>query len=74
MFACDVFLNDIRHFVLVEYSTMLSMDRYTLRQCVYIIQTYYENSRSLKNTHRKIRDFFGVNNRPNQAAKLSYLQ
>ena len=67
MFVCDVFSDDISHFVLVEGSTILSMDRYTLQQCVYIIQTYYENSRFLKNTHGKIRDFFGVNNRPNQS-------
>jgi len=39
-----------------------------LQQRVYIIQTYYENGRSLKNTHRKIRDFFGINNRPNQSS------
>lgn len=68
IFTRDIFSNDISHFVLLEGSTVLTMDRYTLQQRVYIIKTYYENGRSLKNTHRKIRDFFGVNNRPNQSS------
>ena len=67
MFACDVFSDKTSHFVLVEGSTILTMYRYTLQQCVYIIQTYYENSRSLKNTLRKIRDLLGINNRPYQS-------
>ena len=48
MFACDVFSEETSHFVLVEGITILTMDRYTLQTFVYIIQTYYENSRSLK--------------------------
>jgi len=68
MFTRDVFSNDISHFVLVKSSTISIIDKYTLQQCVYIIQTYYENGRSLKNTHRKIRNFFGINNRPNQSS------
>ena len=61
MFACDVFSDDISSFVLVDGSTILTMNRYTMQQRTYIIQTYYENSCSLKITYSKIRDFFGVN-------------
>ncbi|CAK9817074.1 Transposable element Tc3 transposase [Anthophora quadrimaculata] len=44
------------------------MDRYTLQQRIHIIQTYYENGRSLISTYRKLRNYFGVNNRPNQSS------
>ena len=38
------------------------MERYTVEQRVYIVKTFYVNSLkncSVKNTFRKIRDFFG---------------
>ncbi|CAK9801230.1 Transposable element Tc3 transposase [Anthophora plagiata] len=58
----------LSRFVLAEGSTILTMDRYTLQQRIHIIQTYYENGRSLINTYRKLRNYFGVNNRPNQSS------
>jgi len=48
----------------VEGYTILTMEQYTIQQCIYVMQTYYENRRSLKNTFRKICDYFGVSNRP----------
>jgi len=39
------------------------MEQYTIQQRIYVVQTYYENERSLKNTFRKIHDYF-VSNRP----------
>lgn len=42
------------------------MDEITLQQRIYVVQTYYENQRSIKNTYRKIRDFFGVSKRPHE--------
>jgi len=42
------------------------MEQYTIQQRIYIVQTYYENGRTLKDTFRKIRDYFGVSNRPHE--------
>lgn len=43
------------------------MTTYTLQQRIFIIQTYYENGRSVTTTLRKIRNKFGVHRRPNQS-------
>ncbi|XP_050301230.1 uncharacterized protein LOC126739527 [Anthonomus grandis grandis] len=40
------------------------MEQYTTEQRVKIIQAYYENGRSRKNTFRGLREFFGAQNRP----------
>jgi len=36
------------------------MEQYTIQQRIYVAQIYCENGRSLKNTFRKIRDYFGA--------------
>jgi len=38
------------------------------------VQIYYENGRSLKNTFRKIRDYFGVSNRPHENTIRNLIQ
>lgn len=42
------------------------MEWYTVNQRIIIIQTYYENLRSIKSTHRKLRDEFGQHGRPTE--------
>lgn len=41
---------------------------YTKEERIKVIQSYYENSRSVKITFRKIREFFGKHNRPTELA------
>ena len=40
------------------------MDKYTIEQCVQIIQIYYQNNESVRKTLRALREFDGRNNRP----------
>jgi len=41
----------------------------------HLVQTYYENGRSLKHTHfRKIRDYFGVSNRSHENTIRNLIQ
>lgn len=53
---------------LFETWAILVMERYTTEQRVKIIQTFYENGRSKKNTFRALRDYFGAHGRPSELA------
>ena len=45
--------------------TFIKMEsRYTIQQRVQIVELFYENQRSVKNVFRKLRDFYGLRNRP----------
>lgn len=50
------------------------MEQYTVDQRVHIVKTYYGNSCSVKNTFRKLRDFFGAHNRPTEKTIRSIVQ
>lgn len=42
------------------------MDRLSTEQRVLIVQTYYGNGRSVKNTFRQLRTSFGIHGRPSE--------
>ncbi|CAK9815956.1 hypothetical protein ANTPLA_LOCUS8828 [Anthophora plagiata] len=42
------------------------MELYTIAERVKVIKIYFENQCSIKNTHRKLRDIFGIHNRPSK--------
>ncbi|CAH1112473.1 unnamed protein product [Psylliodes chrysocephalus] len=51
---------------ILQTSTSLAMERYTVEQRVYVIKTYFENRSSVIATYRRIRDYFGIQNRPSE--------
>ena len=53
---------------------ILVMESFTTEQRVKVIQTYYENDRSLKTTFRKIRDYFGQHNRPSESGIIGIVR
>ena len=53
---------------------ILVMESFTTEQRVKVIQTYYENGRSVKTTFRKIRDYFGQRNRPSESGIRGIVQ
>lgn len=53
-------------YFIVEFSTISAMERYTLEQRVYIVKTYFQNGSSVRATFRRIREYFGVRNRPSE--------
>jgi len=46
--------------------TFIKMESYTIQQRVQIVELFYENQRSVKNVFRKLRDFYGLHNRPSE--------
>ncbi|CAK9801832.1 hypothetical protein ANTPLA_LOCUS2970 [Anthophora plagiata] len=42
------------------------MESYTIAERVKVIKIYFEKQCSIKNTHRELRDFIGIHNRPSE--------
>jgi hypothetical protein len=43
------------------------MASYTIQQRVQIVELFYENKRSVKSVYRKLREFYGLHNRPTES-------
>ncbi|KAK4877722.1 hypothetical protein RN001_010228 [Aquatica leii] len=43
------------------------MASYTIQQRVQIVGLFYENQRFVKSVFRKLREFYGVHNRPSES-------
>jgi len=47
--------------------TFIKIESYTIQQRVQIVELFYENRRSVKNVFRKLRDIYGLHNRPSES-------
>jgi len=47
--------------------TFIKMESYTIQQRVQIFEWFYANRRSVKNVFRKLRDIYGLHNRPSES-------